>query len=190
MKEFLVRRLGKEKGLDIYQKSLLKYDELLSQATEKKGQQKKIFKKMLLPRISLYKTLQENGFSQEEAKKILYDHMIEIAAKPMRKKYEMMDKLPFAYGFFRFGFTHIVPGSNLWEADIDNSKKDEFKVTMRRCFWNDTYKEYGCPEICSHACLCDDITYSDLKHIEYKRTETLGTGGSCCDFHFKKKYYK
>ena len=187
MKKFLIAELGPEKGAELYQKTQERYQQLLKSATEKPGQQKKIFEKMLLPRIALYKTLQENGYTQQEAYDLLEKHMIEIGAKPQRKNYGFMDKFPFAYQLFRFGFTHVVPSSNLWEADIDKSKKDEFKVTMHKSFWHDTYVEYGCPEVCAQACKCDDLTYGGLRHIEYLRTQTLGTGGSCCDFHFKKK---
>ena len=117
---------------------------------------------------------------------LMRDYMV-VTAGDMRKKYEMMDSLPCAWFIFSTGFTKIVSKSDLWDADIEKGK-DYFNVTMRRCFWRDTYKEYGCEEICRYACECDDITYSDLQHIQFDRTQTLGTGGECCDFQFRKKH--
>lgn len=186
-REYLVQKFGEAKGNDLADQAKNRYDALLKEAEPMSRQQKKVFAGMLLGRISLYQILQESGFSQEEALKIMEEHMVILGAEPLKKKYEGMDKTPFAYGLFRFGFTHIVPSSDLWEADIDTSEKDSFSVTMHRCFWNDTYHKYGCPELCQFACACDDITYGDLKHIAYHRTQTLGTGGTCCDFQFQKK---
>ena len=186
-REYLVQKFGEEKGGRLADLAKEKFDLLLSQASPKSKQQKKVFEGMLLPRVAMYLTLREHGFSQEDALKVMEEHMVILGAEPLKKKYEGMDKLPCAYGLFKFGFTHIVPSSDLWDADIDTSEKNSFSVTMHRCFWNDTYNEYGCPEVCQFACACDDITYGDLKHIAYHRTQTLGTGGSCCDFRFEKK---
>ena len=186
-REYLVHKFGEERGGHLADLAEVRFHKLLQEASPKSKQQMKVFAGMLLPRIALYQILLENDFSQEEALKIMEEHMVILGAEPLKKKYESMDKMPFAYGLFEFGFTHIVPGSDLWEADIDTSEKDSFSVTMHRCFWHDTYREYGCPEVCQFACACDDITYGDLKHIAYHRTQTLGTGGSCCDFHFEKK---
>ena len=186
-REYLLQKFGQEQGTRLADFKDRRCEELLKKASPKSRQQKKVFEGMLLPRIALYQTLLENDFSREEALKIMEEHMVILGAEPLKKRYEGMDRMPFAYSLFKFGFTHIVPGSDLWEADIDTSEKDAFSVTMHRCFWHDTYQEYGCPEVCQFACACDDITYGDLKHIAYHRTQTLGTGGCCCDFRFEKK---
>ena len=185
MKDFLVNKFGEEKGSHLADLADKKFKELLSTASPKSKQQMNIFKSMLLPRIALYKVLLEEGFTQQESLDAMEEHMIIYGAADLKKKYTAMDKLPIAFALFKFGFTHVVPSSDLWEADIESSKTD-FSVTMRKCFWHDIYNEYGCPEVCQFACKCDDITYSDLKHIKYERTQTLGTGGTCCDFHFTK----
>ena len=187
MKNFLIGKFGKDRGSMLYGLTERRFQELSSEAPKKSKQQEKVFRTMLLPRVALYQTLLDQDFTREEALRVLEEHMVLCGAEDLKKKYAAMDKLPFAYSLFRFGFTHIVPGSDLWEADIDTSKKDEFSVTMHWCFWRDTYEEYGCPEICPFACKCDDITYSGLRHIQYFRTQTLGTGGECCDFRFVKK---
>ena len=186
MKEFLISKFGEKRGTELADLQKAKFEKLLSEAGPKSKQQMKVFKNMLLPRVAMYKVLREEGFSEEDALKVMEEHMVEVGAADLKKKYAGMDKLPCAFALFKFGFTHVVPSSDLWDADIEKTK-DSFSVTMKRCFWHDTYEEYGCPEVCQFACQCDDITYGDLRHIKYERTETLGTGGKCCDFHFSKR---
>ena len=186
-REYLIQKFGADRGGKLADEKERLFEKLLGEASPKSKAQKKVFESMLLPRIALYKTLLANDFTQEEALDVMQEHMVILGAGPLKKKYDAMDKMPFAYGLFKFGFTHMVPGSDLWEADLDTSKPDSFSVTMHRCFWNDTYREYGCPEVCRFACDCDDITYGDLKHMSFHRTQTLGTGGECCDFRFEKK---
>ena len=104
MKQFLVRKFGTKKGLEIYQKTLLKYNELLSQTITETCKRKQDFKKFMLPRIALYQTLLDNDFSQNETEDILYDYMIETGSNPIQKKSGTMDEIPSAYEFFRFRF--------------------------------------------------------------------------------------
>ena len=186
MEQFLIGKLGPEQGGKLAALTAQRLEVLRSQVHKPSKQQEKVLKNTLLPRIALYQVLQEQGFAQPDAYALLEQNMVECCAPPMRKNYEKLDRLPFAFGAFRFGFTRIVASSDLWQADIDNTQKNSFTVTMRKCFWHDTFTEYGCPELCGQACHCDDLTYSDLHHIGYHRTQTLGTGGSCCDFRFEK----
>ena len=36
-------------------------------------------------------------------------------------------------------------------------------------------------------CEVDNATYGGLRKLGFARTQTLGYGGDCCDFHFFKK---
>lgn len=58
-----------------------------------------------------------------------------------------------------------------------------FAVDMTRCPYADTCAKYGVPELTQFACRADDITYGNLHpRLVWARTQTLGTGGECCDF--------
>ena len=184
--DFLVSKLSSDIGNKIYTLYLARYEKLVSEATCDSKQKEKVLKNLLLPRIALYKTLLAEGVDQKTALKLLEEHMVINNGLPMKAKYQKLDALPCAYGLFKLGFTTIVKNSDLWDAEIQKSKK-QFAVTMHRCFWHDTFAKYGCPEMCQFACKCDEITYGDLKHIGFKRTKTLGMGGDCCDFVFFKK---
>ena len=64
---------------------------------------------------------------------------------------------------------------------------DYYDITITNCLWHNACKEFGCPELCAAFCDVDDITYGNLKKLGFTRTQTLGKGGDCCDFHFYKK---
>lgn len=58
-----------------------------------------------------------------------------------------------------------------------------FAADMTRCPYVDTCSKYGCPELARISCRADDITYGSLHpRLVWARTQTLGSGGSCCDF--------
>ena len=58
-----------------------------------------------------------------------------------------------------------------------------FAADMLRCPYVDTCAKYGCPELAQFSCRADDITYGNLHpKLVWGRTQTMGTGGSCCDF--------
>ncbi len=59
----------------------------------------------------------------------------------------------------------------------------KFARDMTVCPYFETCKKYGCPEITQFFCKSDDITYGNLHpKLVWGRTQTLGTGGECCDF--------
>lgn len=185
-RDYLISKLGQETGERIYQAFLRHLDALNCSAACNSKQQAKVLNNLLLPRIALYLTLLEEGVDKQTALDLLEEHMIINNGLPMKAKYQKLDQLPCAFGLFKTGFTTIVKHSDLWDTTITKGK-DQFSVTMHRCFWHDTFAKYGCPEMCQFACKCDEITYGDLKHIGFSRTQTLGMGGQCCDFVFYKK---
>lgn len=65
-----------------------------------------------------------------------------------------------------------------------------FAVDMTRCPYAEACEKYGCPELTQYSCRADDVTYGSLHpRLVWARTQTLGTGGECCDFrlHLKEK---
>lgn len=65
-----------------------------------------------------------------------------------------------------------------------------FAADMTRCPYVEICAKYGVPELTRFACQADDITYGHLHpRLVWARTQTLGTGGECCDFrlHLKKE---
>ena len=59
----------------------------------------------------------------------------------------------------------------------------KFARDMTVCPYYETCKKYGCPEITQFFCKSDDVVYGNLHpKLVWGRTQTLGTGGECCDF--------
>ena len=90
-------------------------------------------------------------------------------------------------------FVNLVNGKEMTCFDPDltpeeerQKGKDYYDVIIHRCLWYTACVENECPELCRLFCDVDDISYGGLKKIGFSRTKTLGYGGDCCDFHFKK----
>lgn len=60
------------------------------------------------------------------------------------------------------------------------------KMDMTACPYCRYAKLLGCPELMPVFCDSDFATYGGLPGIQFQRTQTLGTGGECCDFRFIK----
>lgn len=62
--------------------------------------------------------------------------------------------------------------------------KNLLKMDMTACPYCRYAEAFGCPELTSVFCDSDLATYGNLPGIRFRRSQTLGTGGSCCDFQF------
>ena len=73
------------------------------------------------------------------------------------------------------------PDAGFESREVPDAPK--FARDMTVCPYFETCKKYGCPEITQFFCKSDDITYGNLHpKLVWGRTQTLGTGGECCDF--------
>lgn len=65
-------------------------------------------------------------------------------------------------------------------------KKGEFRMDIVACPYVKYFTALGCPELTKIFCANDDRCYGNLPGLEFRRTGTLGTGASRCDFYMKK----
>ena len=138
----------------------------------------------LLPCIAFYEVLQDVTGSKESA----LDFLDKWAFVEVEKL------MPLARGVMKLGIYRMMPdlcGKMLDsmfgpEAGFESRPvpgAPKFAVDMTRCPYVDTCRKYGCPELTRYACKADDITYGNLHpKLVWARTQTLGTGGECCDF--------
>ena len=89
-------------------------------------------------------------------------------------------------GLKNLAFRKTTSSSDAWVSTFEE-QPEEFDLTIHQCLWHDTCVSCGCPEVCRFFCECDNYAFGDLKKVGFRRTQTLGTGGDCCDFHFYKK---
>lgn len=142
----------------------------------------------IFPGIAIYQTLQKYGFTKNEAYYIL-----ENALKPIAKFagiiYNTLDLLPNGYKLIRKSLWNDMKGKNseCWETDFLQDDDNGFAYTVNRCIFVDVPAENSCSEISKLYCKNDIYCFKGLhRHVKWKRTQTLGYGGSSCDFVFKK----
>ena len=61
-------------------------------------------------------------------------------------------------------------------------EKGCFRMDITQCPYNKYLTEQGCPEINPLFCENDVHAYGHLPGLKFTRTQTIGTGGECCDF--------
>lgn len=138
----------------------------------------------LLPMIALYEKAKELTGSRDEAL-AFFDQWAFIEAEKMMK---------YARALMKLGLYRLMPALCEWllprmfghAAGFDYRRvpgAPTFAADMTRCPYVETCAKYGVPELAQISCRADDITYGNLHpHLIWARTQTLGTGGSCCDF--------
>lgn len=145
----------------------------------------------LLPMIALYEKVIEITGSREKALAFMEKWAFVEAERLMK----------YARAVMKLGLYRLMPSMCGWMLDrmfgrsagfdyrpVPDAPK--FSVDMTRCPYVDTCAQYGVPELAQFSCRADDITYGRLHpRLVWARTQTLGTGGECCDFrlHLKEK---
>ena len=185
IKAYLVEEFGKDQGDTLYDKQEKVLFTLIENTKYKTKNQMKTLTQTILPRIALYKTLAEAGFSKEDIYKYMRKYMLDIVAAKKHASTAKMEVVPGFYTIYSSIFLKIMRTTDLQES-VQKHGKDYYDVTITKCLWHTACVENGCAELCSLFCDVDDVTYGGLKKIGFTRTKTLGYGGDCCDFHFFK----
>ena len=138
----------------------------------------------ILPCIAFYEALLTKTGSREEALK-LYDEwafdFIKKLAVTIRKIMNtgLYKKTPLI--FDKMIDKMFGSDAGFKSKRVEGSKP--FARDMLVCPYYETCKKYGCPELTQFFCKSDDIAYGNMHpKLVWGRTQTLGTGGECCDF--------
>lgn len=183
---FLIEVFGQDRGNVLFSGQEKMLGGLIEKTKDKSQNQMKTLIQTILPRIALYKCLLNEGFSEEEAYAWIQKYMLEKIAAPKHASTAKMEAVPGFYALYSRIFLKIMRGTDLQE-NVQKRGKDFFDVTITKCLWHTACVENGCPELCRLFCDVDDVTYGGLRKMGFTRTQTLGYGGNCCDFHFFKK---
>lgn len=186
IRAFLTLALGQEKGEVLFQKQAALLDASISKTTGKTKNQLAMLCQTILPRIALYQAFLADGFGREEATRYLKQYMLGVVAAKKHASMLRLEKLPGFYALYSHIFLHIMRTTDL-QVSTQQQGKGFYDVTITTCLWHTACAENGCAELCRLFCDVDDITYGNLQKIGFSRTQTLGYGQSCCDFHFFKK---
>lgn len=186
IKSYLTAELGEEKGKALFDSQSEILNTIIENTKGKTENQMKMLTGTILPRISLYKALQKDGFSEDDVHRYMQKYMLDIVAAKKHSSTAKMEIVPGFYSIYSKTFLKIMKTTDL-QVSTQNSGKDFYDVTITKCLWHTACVENGCEELCRLFCDVDDVTYGGLKKIGFTRTKTLGYGGDCCDFHFFKK---
>lgn len=186
IKNFLFSELDTEVAQKIFDEQNNILNKIFLNAFNKTKNQLKTLKNTILPRIALYKALNNYGFSMEDSNNHMKNYMLNYIAKSKHNSMVKMEKVPGFYSLYSKIFLKIMRKTDLQQSKQKHNAKS-FDVTITKCLWHQACVENECPELCRLFCDVDNITYGELNKIGFTRTQTLGYGGDCCDFHFFKK---
>lgn len=186
IKNFLFSELDTEVAQKIFDEQNNILDKIILNTFNKTKNQLKTLKNTILPRIALYKALNNYGFSMEDSNNHMKNYMLNYIAKSKHNSMVKMEKVPGFYSLYSKIFLKIMRKTDLQQSKQKHDAKS-FDVTITKCLWHQACVENECPELCHLFCDVDNITYGELNKIGFTRTQTLGYGGDCCDFHFFKK---
>ena len=186
IKNFLFSELDTEVAQKIFDEQNNILDKIFLNAFNKTKNQLKTLKNTILPRIALYKALNNYGFSMEDSNNHMKNYMLNYIAKSKHNSMVKMEKVPGFYSLYSKIFLKIMRKTDLQQSKQKHNAKS-FDVTITKCLWHQACVENECHELCRLFCDVDNITYGELNKIGFTRTQTLGYGGDCCDFHFFKK---
>jgi len=162
------------------------YCECVASLTGRTPNQHKTLTKTILPRVALYKALKADNKLSSQAYDLVHKYMIEVIGMQKYKSTRVLEIVPGFYRIYSRSFLKIMRTTDLQESILEEGK-NHYNITITNCLWYNACKDFGCPELCSAFCDVDDITYGKLRKLGFSRTQTLGKGGECCDFHFYKK---
>ncbi len=186
IKEFLDEEFGKDKAQALFDKQEKALGTIIENTKDKSENQMKTLVQTILPRIALYKAMLNEGLSEESVQEHMRKYMINKVAAKKHSSTAKMEIVPGFYSIYSNVFLKIMRTTDLQVSEQVHGK-DYYDVTIKKCLWHTACVENGCAELCRLFCDVDDVTYGGLKKIGFTRTQTLGYGGDCCDFHFFKK---
>jgi len=187
MKTFLVNEFGPDQGGRLFDLQQSKLREILESTKGNSDTQQTTLKKTILPRIALYKVLSEEFGDQKKAYAVVEKYMLTVVGPKLNKQYSSLEFLPGYFTVFRKIMAGTVKKSDNWVTKIVKNDGEAVEYNITKCLWHDACTENGCPELCKVFCDVDHVIYAGMKKVRFVRTETLGTGGSRCDFRFLNK---
>ncbi len=186
IEKWLVKTIGSEKGRRVFSAQKRIFEECTSKLSGKTANQMKTLTGTILPRIALYKAFQDDAELCGDAFELTRKYMIGVVGRQKHTSTAFLEKFPGFYNIYSRTFLKIMRTTDL-QISTQKEGRDYYDITITNCLWHNACVEFDCPELCRAFCEVDDITYGGLKKLGFTRTQTLGTGGTCCDFHFFRK---
>lgn len=185
IKKFLETEYPSLKAEEIFNRQSSLLTSMIKSVKDEDGSRFKTLEQTILPRIALYKVLEEYA-GDEERIKIMRRYMLDVVASKKHASTARMEVVPGFFYIYRAVFLKIMKTTTLQES-TQVKGKGYYDITITKCLWHEACVRFECPELCPLFCDVDDVTYGGLRKIGFSRTKTLGYDGDCCDFHFYQK---
>lgn len=186
IRTFLIEEFGTAQGSSLFDRQEKILRALIGRQEGKSTLQRQALIRTILPCIALYQALLEDGLAEAAAYDCARKYMMDKVAAKMHASAARAEIIPGFYAIYSSLFLLVTRATGLW-ASRQARGKGYFDVTITGCLWHTACAESGCPALCRAFCEADNVTYGGLQKIGFTRTQTLGCGGSCCDFHFYRK---
>lgn len=142
----------------------------------------------LITSLAIVMLLEENGKTRKEAEDIAASAMYKFI-EPQIASMQRLASNSWFVGFLKL--TMPIKFRNTlgygWNVEFPKCPKDTFSMITHSCIYHQIFSKYGMPEMTAVFCKVDDILYSELPRAQFLYTEQIGTGGSMCDYTFKKR---
>jgi hypothetical protein len=142
----------------------------------------------ILPGLAIYRALRGAGLGEKEALASV-DRAFEFASRRGRRAMEWIGRVPFLFPMLRRSVKLIMrayPPSG-WDTTWLEIGPDRIRFDMTRCYYFDTLRGLGSPELTASFCRIDDLIYQDVSPaFAWRRTKTIARGDDRCDFCFER----
>lgn len=142
----------------------------------------------ILPGLALYQVLlKEYGGDQQAALAEVDEALRAWTLKRNRFMLAPLKFIPEPFGLFKMGFglqMRSFPAEG-WDFEYIERSDERIAFNATRCFYLDTLRTYGAPELTASFCKSDDVMAELLpSSIIFVRPHTLGRGDALCDFQY------
>lgn len=184
----LVKLYGKQKTNMIIESARKHYQECMALCEDASKGEFSHLEDTILPTTSVYKALLE--FDDDNALKNTNDIIICLCEKGGNVLNHVL-KCPGMTSVFMKLMPKMATKMFGKECGFDYSNfvanKKMLQMDMTMCPYVKYAKRFNVEELITVFCESDFATYGNLSKISFRRTETIGTGGSKCDFKFIRK---
>lgn len=167
-----------------------RYDELYAGRSRLPNRALRIhLERSILPGLALYQTLLEEGDDRQTALAEM-EHVMASTVSRLRGLMSFLGRLPKPFAIFRRIEPWVIRlgfPTEGWEMEPVQESEECVAFNVRRCFYLDTLRSFGAPELTPVYCGGDDVVFPALAPaITWERTMTLGRGHDRCDFRWRR----
>jgi hypothetical protein len=147
--------------------------------------------RMLLPGVALYHTFQQysesNAIALAEVGRVYkswFENILPLGIKLDQLTWIIPKNFTAYQHAVRFITDMFFPRPG-WKYELVEQNNYSFAFNMNECFYIKLLKNYDAVELTQVFCRLDDYLMDSMpKFIKWGRTQTMGFGAECCNFHW------